>query len=299
MKTHRPIVLVIGATGQVGWELMRALAPIGQLAGAALEAGAGLPVDLSRPETLAGLMAQTRPDLIVNAAAYTAVDKAESEPELAALVNAEAVGELGRLAAAADIPLIHYSTDFVFDGQASRPYRETDEATPLSVYGRTKLEGEQQLAASGASFVVLRTSWVYGVRGSNFLRTMRRLFHERDELSVVDDQVGAPTWSRLLAEATALIAWRFLHGGGDPRALQGVYHLTSAGETSWHGFACAILNRSGLACRLKQIPTSHYPAPAVRPSYSVLDNSKIGDAFGIALPDWRYSLERCLDDLNV
>ncbi|MGD8310422.1 MAG: dTDP-4-dehydrorhamnose reductase [Chromatiales bacterium] len=289
-------ILVLGGTGQVGWELQRSLAPLGEVVAASRHGGAGAAVDLARPETLAPLIDRHRPGLVVNAAAYTAVDGAESDEAVARRVNAEAVGELGRLAADHAIPLIHYSTDFVFDGRARRPYTEADEPAPLGAYARTKLEGERALLASGATALIFRTGWVYGLHGRNFLLTMLRLFREREEVRVVDDQIGAPTWSRLLAEATAQVlaqwragAWRFGERGG-------IYHLSAGGQTSWYGFAAAILERSGLDCRLVPIPTQDYPTPARRPPWSVLDNGRFRDTFGLALPDWRISLEQCMGD---
>jgi dTDP-4-dehydrorhamnose reductase len=243
-------------------------------------------------------MSEVKPDVVINAAAYTAVDKAEQEPALAAAINADAVGELGCLAAQAGIPVIHYSTDFVFDGSVNRPYREDDRPAPLSVYGQTKLAGEQALASSGANYLVFRTAWVYGVRGANFMLTMRRLFVERNDVRVVADQTGAPTWSRMLAEATATILTRMLHGGLDLESVKGVYHMTAGGSTSWFGFARAILESHVASCRLTPIPSSEYPTPARRPAYSVLDNGKLERSFGITLPDWDVSLTHCLEDLN-
>ncbi len=294
MKTDIPTILIIGATGQVGWELMRALAPLGRVQGASPEPG-GLHVDLVQPGSVTQLMEQVRPDMVVNAAAYTAVDKAEKESELARAINADAVAELGEAAAEMGVPVFHYSTDFVFSGDTDRPYREDDEPMPLNVYGETKLAGESALRDSGAPHLIIRTSWVYGAHGQNFMLTMQRLAREREELRVVDDQVGAPTWSRMLAEATAQIAGRVLHAEMDLAGVQGVYHLTAAGSTSWCGFARSILEYSGIACRLIAIPTSDHPTPARRPAYSVLDNSRMRDVFGISLPDWRVSLSQCLD----
>jgi len=298
MNPERPTILVIGSTGQLGWELMRALAPLGRVVGASLEGHRGPFLDLTRPENLAGVITEVSPDLLINASAYTAVDKAEGEWELAQRINADAVGEMGRLAVHKEIPVIHFSTDFVFSGEADRPYREDDAAGPLNVYGETKLAGEQALAQSGANHLIFRTSWVYGVRGSNFLLTMRRLLQEREQLQVVNDQIGAPTWSRMLAEATAQVAGRVLYAGLDLQALSGVYHMTAAGSTSWYDFACAIMEGSGLKCRLTPIPTSGYPTPAKRPAYSVLDNGRLLQTFGLALPDWRTCLVQCLDDLG-
>ena len=216
---------------------------------------------------------------------------------LAHLINAEALRLLGDLLRDRGVPVIHYSTDFVFSGEATRPYREDDAPGPLSVYGSTKLAGEQALLESGVPAIVLRTSWVYGVRGQNFLLTMLRLFAEKDELRVVDDQVGAPTWSRMLAEVTAQILHRVLRREVDLDRVTGLYHVTAGGETSWYGFAKAILEASGGACRLLPIPSSDYRSPARRPAYSVLDNTKLWETFGLALPDWRVSLAQCLEDL--
>jgi dTDP-4-dehydrorhamnose reductase len=232
---------------------------------------------------------------VVNAAAYTAVDKAETERDIAKRINADAVGELGALLAPRGTPIIHYSTDFVFDGLAQCPYEETDTPVPQNVYGETKLGGEQALLDSGAPALVFRTSWVYGARGANFLLTMLRLFKEKDELRIVDDQIGSPTWSRMLAEMTALVLYRVLRGDLDLKEVGGLYHLTGSGQVSWYGFASAILARAGQSCRLIPIPSSEYPAPAKRPAYSVLDNTKFQQAFGLAMPDWRESLDQCLE----
>lgn len=295
---HPPRILLIGANGQVGWELRRTLAPLGEVIAASLEGEYGPRVDLSDAQSLSRLVQETAPDAVVNAGAYTAVDRAESEPELVRRINADAPGMIGALLAGSGVPIVHYSTDFVFAGDATRPYREDDPTGPLSVYGETKLGGEQSLLASGANAVVLRTSWVYGVRGHNFLLTMRRLFREKDELRVVDDQIGAPTWSRMLAEVTAQVLHRILRGDVTAAQARGIYHATGGGETSWYGFARAILTASGETCNLLPIPTSEYRSPAKRPAYSVLDNSKLRETFGLALPDWEVSLAQCLEDLR-
>ncbi len=291
----RPRILLIGANGQVGWELRRTLAGLGEVIGASIEGGYGPAVDLLNKGLLAQLVEESKPDAVVNAAAYTAVDKAETERAIAKRINADAVGELGALLAARATPIIHYSTDFVFDGTAQCPYRETDTPSPLNVYGETKLGGEQALLESGAPALVFRTSWVYGARGANFLLTMLRLFKEKDELRIVDDQIGSPTWSRMLAEMTGLVLYRVLRRDLDLREVGGLYHLTGSGQVSWFGFASAILGLSGLDCRLIPISSSDYPAPAKRPSYSVLDNTKFQQTFGLAMPDWRESLEQCLE----
>ena len=295
----RPRILLIGANGQVGWELRRTLLPLGDLVAASRDGMWGRRVDLSDPNATRRLVRESAPDVVVNAAAYTAVDKAEAEGKLAQRINADVPGVLGDLLRGRGVPIIHYSTDFVFSGEAKRPYREDDEPGPLSIYGETKLGGEQSLLATGAAAIVLRTGWVYGVRGTNFLLAMLRLFDERAELRVVDDQVGAPTWSRMLAELTAQILYRILHGGLDPERGRGVYHATSSGETSWFNFARTILEVSGSHCRLVPIPASEYPTPARRPAYSVLDNTKLLETFGLILPHWEVSLRQCLEDLRV
>jgi dTDP-4-dehydrorhamnose reductase len=291
----RPRILLIGANGQVGWELRRTLAGLGEVVAASIEGGYGPIVDLLDKGLLAQLVEQSRPDAVVNAAAYTAVDKAETDQDVARRINAEAVGELGDLLAARGTPIIHFSTDFVFSGALDRPYTEDDAPGPLNVYGETKLGGEQALMESGAQALVFRTSWVYGARGANFLLAMLKLFKEKDELRIVDDQVGSPTWSRMLAEMTALVLYRVLRGDIDLAKQGGLYHLTGEGQVSWFGFAQAIQERTGSGCRLIPIPSSEYPAPAKRPSYSVLDNTKFRETFGLHMPDWRHSLDQCLE----
>lgn len=290
-------ILLLGADGQAGWELQRTLAPLGEVVAASLGGEFGPRVNLADGPGLRRLIEEVKPDALVNAAAYTSVDRAERERELAHKVNGEAPGLMGDALAARGVPVVHYSTDFVFDGRANRPYREEDEAVPENVYGETKLAGERSLLESGANAVVLRTSWLYGVRGQNFLLTMLKLFQEREELRVVDDQVGAPTWSRMLAEVTAAVLYRMLAPEGSGPRPQGLYHVTGAGETSWYGFARLILESSGLSCRLVPISSNEFPAPARRPSYSVLDNAKLRETLGLALPDWRVSLTHCLGDL--
>lgn len=298
MPFVRPRILLIGANGQVGWELRRTLAGLGEVIAASIEGGYGPAVDLLDKGLLAKLVDDARPDAVVNAAAYTAVDKAETERDIARRINADAVGELGALLAARGTPIIHYSTDFVFDGAAQCPYKETDTARPQNVYGETKLGGELALFQSGAPALVFRTSWVYGGRGANFLLTMLRLLKEKDELRIVDDQIGSPTWSRMLAEMTALVLYRVLRGDLDLKEVGGLYHLTGSGQVSWFGFASAILGLSGLDCRLIPISSADYPAPGKRPAYSVLDNTKFQQTFGLAMPDWRESLEQCLEPLS-
>jgi dTDP-4-dehydrorhamnose reductase len=293
-----PRILLIGANGQVGWELRRTLAPVGEVIAASLDGEHGPRIDLASAESLTRVVRDAAPDAVVNAAAYTAVDRAESDEAMAHRINAEALRILGDLLRERRVPVIHYSTDFVFSGEATRPYREEDEPGPLSVYGSTKLAGERLLMDSGVPALIFRTSWVYGVRGHNFLLTVLRLFGEKDDLRVVDDQMGAPTWSRMLAEVTAQVLHRILRGEVDLDRVAGLYHLTAGGETSWYGFAKAILDASCLGCKLLPIPSSEYRSPARRPAYSVLDNAKLRETFGLTLPDWRVSLAQCLEDLR-
>lgn len=298
IANNRPRILLIGSNGQVGWELRRTLAGLGEVIAASLEGECGPVIDLLDSASLARLVQDARPDAVVNAAAYTAVDKAETDHATAQRINADAVGELGALLAGRGIPIIHYSTDFVFSGTIDRAYTEDDQPDPLNVYGATKLGGERALLESGANALVFRTSWVYGARGANFLLTMLRLLREREELRVVDDQIGSPTWSRMLAEMTAMILYRILRGELDLDTVSGLYHLTGAGHVSWHGFASAILDASGLESNLIPIPSTDYPAPAKRPLYSVLNNQRFEETFGLAMPDWRVSLKQCMEELG-
>lgn len=298
-------ILVIGREGQVGFELLRSLAGRGQVIAVDIEQ-----IDLSRPDSIRRTVRDISPDLIVNAAAYTAVDQAESEPELALAVNGIAPGILAEEAKRLGAALIHYSTDYVFDGSKAAPYTEDDEPRPINVYGRTKRAGEQAIQAVDAPHLILRTSWVYGMRGKNFLLTMLRLARERDELMVVDDQIGAPTWCRALAEATSDILKRLGYGQPgfrDACAEQcGIYNVSAAGQTSWYGFTEAIFAHAASvqpgqsACVLdrvpvlKPIPTEQYPLPARRPRNSLLANAKLQRAFGLAMPDWKTSLAECM-----
>ena len=290
-------ILITGGAGQLGWELRRTLAIFGEVVAPPRDI-----LDIASADSIIAAVRGVRPGLIVNAAAYTAVDKAESEPGLAMKINGDAPRILAEEAALRNVPLIHYSTDYVFDGSKAEPYREDDEAAPINVYGRTKLAGEQAVMAAKAAHLIFRTSWVYGSRGRNFLLTMLRLARDRKELKVVDDQVGAPTSARLIAEATAVaIARSFAEGVLDPdrfRQMGGLYHLTAAGGTTWYGFAQAILlNKEGVA-KLSPIPTSGYPTPARRPQNSVLDNGKLEKQFGFSLPDWKVGLKLCLEEIG-
>src|SRR5688572_17653115 len=278
-------VLLAGRGGQLGWELQRALAPLGGLL--ALDR-AGM--DLADPDSIHRAIADARPEVIVNAAAYTAVDKAESEPESAMRVNGVAPGIIAEEAARIGALVVHYSTDYVFDGAKDAPYREDDPAAPLSVYGRTKLAGEEAVRAAGGAHLIFRTSWVYAARGSNFLLTMLRLARERSELKIVDDQVGTPTWARSVAELTAQALGAGGAGPGQARERSGVYHLTADGAVSWFGFAQAIFAQASArradlkAPALIPIPSAQYPQRARRPANSRLENSRLTATFDLHPP---------------
>ncbi len=288
---------MLGASGQVGWELRRTLAPLGEIVSVSRDGRYGPSVDLANHSDLRALLNREAPDLVVNAAAYTAVDKAESEPELALSINGEVPRVIGAWAADRAASVIHYSTDYVYDGSKREPYVETDSPNPLGVYGRTKLAGDDALLASGATAAILRVSWVYGQRGHNFLNTMRRLMGERDLLRVVDDQLGAPTWSRAVAEASAQVAARLLRADFEPAAKpDGVFHLSPTGVTSWYGFAQAIRERGRYTCALHPIPSTEYPTPARRPTNSQLNADKLAQILGIRLPDWTQLLALCTED---
>jgi dTDP-4-dehydrorhamnose reductase len=286
-----PKVLILGRAGQVAWELRRKLACLGEVVSLGSRE-----VDLARPEAIRSAIRATAPTVIVNAAAYTAVDKAESEPELAHAINATAPEIMAEEAGRLNALLVHYSTDYVYDGSKAGPWVETDAPHPLNVYGRSKLAGDEAIEIAGGKFLILRTSWVYGGRGKNFLLTMRRLGAERPELKIVDDQTGSPTSSEAIAQATAAILTQVLAPGGQGLAgRSGVYHLTSAGHTTWFGFAKAILQPSAETGRanakLIPIPSSEYPMPATRPVNSVLSCDRLASAFGVYMPAWEDSLE--------
>ena len=288
----KPVILLTGKTGQVGWELQRTLAGLGRVR--AMDSNE---LNLAKPDVIRAVIAETKPNIIVNAAAYTAVDQAESEPDVAMAINSVAPGIFAEEAKKINAVLVHYSTDYVFDGNKSSPYLETDAPAPVNIYGQSKLEGERAIAAVDGCYLTIRTSWVYGARGKNFLLTMLRLAKERTELKIVDDQIGAPTWSRMIAEATALMLAKGLGALAD---YKGLYHLSAAGKTSWHGFALRILENATLLpphTGLQVIPiyTSAYPTPAKRPKNSLLNNAKLTRAFGLALPDWQDALDLCMD----
>jgi dTDP-4-dehydrorhamnose reductase len=298
--SRQPVILITGANGQVGFALTRSLQGLGELV--ALNRNG---LDLADARRIRTVVREVRPALIVNAAAYTAVDRAESEPDLAQLINGVAPGVLAEEAARLGAPLIHYSTDYVFDGTSDEPYRETDPTNPQNVYGRTKLAGEQAIEAVGGAFLVLRTSWVYGTHGKNFLLTMLRLAGERKELRVVADQIGAPTWNYTIAALTAhIVAQGQAAVSGAPEwwaTRSGVYHLTAGGSTSWHGFASAIIRRACAANAPDVLPisTGEYPLPARRPTNSRMSNEKLEAVFGLRSPGWEAALELCLAGFNV
>jgi len=297
-------ILLLGGNGQVGRELRRALAPLGDVIAATrdgrldIDGVACETADFDRPDALPPLIARIAPDVVVNAVAYTAVDRAESELESAFRANAEAPARIAEACAACDARLVHYSTDYVFDGTAMRPYREDDPTAPLGVYGASKLAGEEAIRASGARHTILRTSWVYAAHGRNFLLTMLRLAAERDELRVVADQIGTPTSAALIADVTAHL---LAISDGAP---DGLLHLTAGGRTTWHGFAEAIVSGAyarGLLARVPRvvpIATADYPTPARRPAYSVLDTGRLEAGCGIRLLDWQEGLARTLDALG-
>lgn len=295
--------LLLGNKGQVGWEAERSLASLGKVIGVDYPS-----IDLADGAALTDLVRTIKPVAIVNAAAYTAVDKAESEPDVAFAINGTAPGILAEEAKKIGAILIHYSTDYVFNGETPQPYTEEDVPCPLNVYGNSKLAGEKAIEAIGGSYIILRTSWVYGSRGNNFLLTMLKLATQRPQLSVVDDQIGAPTNSRALADLTALVLGQCLHPNGH-MPMQGLYHATSQGHTSWYAFAQAIFTRYAAlsaaidptipfaAPMVVPITTNSYPTPAKRPRLSLLNNKKLLKEFGLQLPLWSQSLELCIQDL--
>ncbi|WWW36495.1 dTDP-4-dehydrorhamnose reductase [Stenotrophomonas rhizophila] len=291
-------VMLFGANGQLGQELRRALSPLGAVvattrSGILPDGRACETADFDQPDSLTTLLDRVRPDVVVNAAAYTAVDRAEEDREAAWRANAEAPGIIARWSAAADVTLVHYSTDYVFDGQGTHPYREDDSTAPLGVYGASKLAGEEDIRAAGGRHLIFRTAWVYASHSANFLRTMLRVGAERDVLRVVADQVGTPTPAALIADVTAQA---LQHAGG----LSGTWHLTANGETSWHGFAEAIFAEAVAAGKLARAPkvepitTADYPTPAKRPAYSHLNVTKLERDFGIALPRWKDGLKQVI-----
>lgn len=292
-------ILLLGRDGQIGFELQRSLAPLGEI----LALGHA-DLDLADPAAIRRGVRESRPDLIVNAAAYTAVDRAEAEPELAHAVNGVAPGVLGEEAARLEIPVVHYSTDYVFDGRLDHPYAETDRPNPLGVYGASKLAGERALAAASGRHLIFRTSWVFGARGANFATTMLRLAAEREGIEVVDDQIGAPTPDALVADVTAQILGRYRRSGTGDFPF-GLYHLASGGATSWHGYAqtvLAVAEAAGRRLRVKAgdvrpVRSADYPTAAARPLNSRLDTSRLQRCFGLCLPPWQAGLAHVLQQL--
>jgi len=289
-------ILLLGKNGQVGWELQRSLAPLGELVAMGSDSA-----DFTDLGGLAETVRAVAPDIIVNAAAHTAVDKAESEPDLARTINALAAAVLAQEAKRLNAWLVHYSTDYVFDGSGNKPWLETDTTAPLSVYGATKLEGEQLIRQSGCKHLIFRTSWVYGARGSNFAKTMLRLAQEREALNVIDDQIGAPTGADLLADVTA----HAIRTAGLRPEVSGLYHLAAGGETSWHGYASFVLDFSrhiGVPIKvapnaIQPVPTSAFPTPAKRPHNSRLNTEKLQNTFDLHLPHWQSGVERMLTEI--
>lgn len=293
-------ILLTGKNGQVGWELQRTLATFGDVVPCDRTT-----MDLANPDAIRRTIRDIKPDVIVNAAAYTAVDRAESEPELAMAINGVAPGILAEEAKRLGALLVHYSTDYVFDGTKEGPYTEEDEPSPLNVYGKTKLAGERAIQQVGGRYLILRTSWVYGPRGNNFLLTILRLAKERKELRIVNDQIGAPTWSRMIAEATSVVIGKLVRDEQCAVSVSAIFHLTARGETSWYGFAQRIIEKvrnQNKETPSKDMPTiipvssDEYPLPAQRPANSRLSSVNLVERFGINLPSWERCLDLCLEE---
>ena len=290
-------ILLLGKNGQVGWELQRALAPLGEVVALDFDSPGPLTADFSKPESLAPTVRAVAPQIIVNAAAHTAVDKAETEPDMARAINATAPGVLAREAAACGAWLMHYSTDYVFDGGGSTPWAEESPTGPLSVYGQTKLEGEQAIRTSGCQHLIFRTSWVYAARGGNFVKTMLKLARERGRLTVINDQIGAPTGADLTAHALRAALAR--------PDVAGTYHAVAQGETSWHGYARHVIAFARAAGQpitvaqdaIKSVPTSAFPTPTKRPANSRLATAKLCAVFDLTLPAWQRGVERMLSEV--
>lgn len=294
-------ILLLGKNGQVGWELQRALAPLGEVVALDFDSPGPLTADFSQPESLAATVRAIAPQIIVNAAAHTAVDRCESEPEFARTLNATSPAVLAREAVTLGAWLLHYSTDYVFDGSGNAPWVEDSPTGPLSVYGATKLEGEQAIRASGCKHLILRTSWVYAARGGNFAKTMLRLAKERDKLTVIDDQIGAPTGADLLADLSA----HTLRTALQRADVAGTYHAVAQGETSWHGYARHVIEFARAAGQpikvardaIEPVPTSAFLTPARRPANSRMNTQKLRQTFGLALPAWQSGVERMLTEV--
>lgn len=294
-----PVILITGKNGQVGWELQRTMMVLGTVIAIDIQS-----MDLSNPASMIKTLRQIKPDIIINAAAYTAVDKAEEEAGLAMKVNGVAPGILAEEAKRQGALLLHYSTDYVFDGTKQTAYIETDQPCPISVYGATKLAGEKAIQTVGGDYLILRTSWVYGARGSNFLLTMLRLMKERESLQIINDQEGAPTWSRLIAETTAHVVKQSLNERRQGLFQSGIYHLTSAGATSWHGFSKTIAGiaktqekQSMNIRKIEPITTEEYPTPAKRPMNSRMETGRLEQHYHLTMPTWAQGLELCMGEL--
>lgn len=293
-------ILLFGANGQVGWELQRALAPLGEVLCCTRQEA-----DLECPAAVRKVVREIAPQVVVNAAAYTAVDRAEAEPERAMLINAETVGELAAEVRRLHGWLVHYSTDYVFDGDKKGYYTEEDRPAPGNVYGRTKLEGERAIERAGCRHLTLRTSWVFSARGGNFAKTIMRLARENEQLRVIDDQIGAPTSAELIADVTALVLYRLGCDNGLAERASGTYHLVAGGETSWHGYARLVVAEAGRRGaelqttpeRVLPISTAEYPLPASRPANSRLDTQKLRNLFGVTLPPWQTHVKRLVAEL--
>ncbi|MCK4706055.1 MAG: dTDP-4-dehydrorhamnose reductase [Gammaproteobacteria bacterium] len=292
-------ILLFGKNGQVGWELNRSLLPLGEVVALGRE-----DADFSKPDSLRKHVKEINPDIIVNAVAYTTVDKAEENEELANIINGVSPGVLAEEAIKINALLVHYSTDYVFDGTKKSPYVETDEPNPINAYGRTKLAGEQAIQSSGCDYFIFRTSWVYASRGNNFLLTILKLAKEREELSIVADQIGSPTAARLIAETSVLCLYQAMKEKKAGLFTSDLYHLTASGFTSWHGFASEIVSAENKALDLqlkvkniKKIPTADYPAPANRPMNSQLSLLKLERVFSVNMPNWQQALSLCLEDM--
>ena len=292
-------ILLAGKDGQVGWELSRSLLPVGEVIALGRDQ-----FDLSRPEELRGPIRRIKPDFIVNAAAYTAVDRAEKEADLAGIINGVAPGVMAEEAKTIDALFVHYSTDYVFDGEKEAPYKENDVPNPLNVYGRSKLDGERIIEASGCNFLILRTAWVYASRGKNFGRTILRLAEERESLDVIADQYGTPTSADLIADITALIIHQLKQDQDRKSKLNGVYHLTASGSTTWYDYArfileTAQLNQGSFTLKphaLRPVPAVEYLSTTKRPGNSTLDTGKLADAFGLSIPDWKVQVRRMVEE---
>jgi len=293
-------ILLFGKSGQVGWELNRSLLPLGEVIALGRKEA-----DFSKLDSLREIVQSIKPDVIVNAVAYTAVDKAEEEESLATMINGIAPGVLAEEAKKRNVLFIHYSTDYVFDGKKNSAYMESDEPNPINAYGRSKFVGEKNIIQSGCEHLILRTTWVYASRGKNFLKTMFRLAQERDELRIVADQYGAPTWVRNIADITSHVLATVQHERQVGRFSSNTYHLCASGKTTWQGFASAIIERARQLApagdvktkRVLSIATEDYPLPALRPKNSQMDSSSLTTRFGVKLPEWHDAMELCLDEV--